>query len=147
MQKVALVMLSLLSLLLTSAALAKSRDSVAPCWADQYMTERIKETVPVDDQLAITNAKGEFVGVFGRDLPTGALYSLYLCGRNSGYYYAEGNIHRGEVEAIYNDEYESELEVTETSSGYKITMFVEFVGEPESADYPSFLTEVFVKTK
>lgn len=128
-----------------NAAFAKdySKD-VESCANDPYTQGRINEDIPAADRLTIYNANKEVVGAFGFVPETGDLYSLYLCGANSGYYYAEGNAYNGTVDSIYNDEYDSEVESDTVGAVTKVTLKdVTFAGEPEDADYPPFSTEFF----
>lgn len=119
--------------------------TVEPCSQDPYNTERIEENVPVAERLPVMNARGELVGVFHQSLPAGELHALYLCGANSGYYYVRGNIKDESIYAIYNDEYDSELNVEVLPNLLRIKMSIVFSGEAEDADYGPLQTELYVK--
>ncbi|WII71110.1 hypothetical protein QJS83_11625 [Bdellovibrio sp. 22V] len=126
------------------ASLAAAK-AVRACAMSSYDKERVEE-VSQEVALDVFNSQGEIVGALEYDSASGKIHSLYLCGRNSGFYYAEGNLWAGQLDAIYNDEYDAEFVVARKGSVLKISLLsVKFVGEPEDADYPPFSAEIFVK--
>lgn len=148
-----------LMMVFSVGAHAESLKSVDACVNDSYVAEQISE-VAASERLDIFNAQGDVVGalVFRLGGPSSGLAALYLCGRNSGYYYADGEIadwitsvgREVSVGSIYNDEYDVEahaqtLKTDEKSTNLRIRMKIQFVGEPEDADYQPFSVEIFVK--
>ncbi len=132
---------------MTTAFAKDDSKDVESCANDTYTSQRIQEDIPAADRIDIFNAQKEVVGAFGFVPESGDLYSLYLCGANSGYYYAEGNAYDGSVSSIYNDEYDSEVDSEALGDLTKVVLnHVTFAGEPEDADYPPFSTVFFFKT-
>lgn len=143
MKNLILAVLFLISIT-TSYAQAKTRMSVDSCKTDSYVTSRIQEDIPKEEQLPVFNAKNEQVGAFHYSPADGTLFALYLCGFNSGYYYADGNIYKGVIEQIHNDEYISSYTLEKADDLIKINIQIEFIGDLESADYPTFSTTLYV---
>lgn len=148
-----------LMMVFSVAAHAESLKSIDVCAKDSYVAEQISE-VAASERLDVFNAQGGVVGalVFRSGGLSGGLAALYLCGSNSGYYYADGEIadwitnvgREVSVGSIYNDEYEVEakaqtLKKDGESANLKIQVKIQFVGEPEDADYQPFSAEIFVK--
>ncbi|WP_413612191.1 hypothetical protein [Bdellovibrio sp. HCB-110] len=148
-----------LMMVFSVGAHAKSLKSVDACVNDSYVAEQIRE-IDASERLDIFNAQGDIVGalIFRSGGLSGGLAALYLCGSNSGYYYADGEIadwitHIGRevpIGSIYNDEYDVEakaqtLNRDEKSTNLKIHVKAQFAGDSEYADYEPFSAEIFVK--
>ena len=148
MNKLVLSVMSLFTVLTVSQAHAYSpvEGTVEACSTDKYTSERIKEQITPERRLHVFNGKGEVVGAFEFDPADGEVVNLYLCGSNSGQYYAEGNVQKGLEVNIYNDEYDSVTKTTEIPGGFKIEISITWGGEdPMSADYGPVNTVVYVK--
>lgn len=134
-----LLALAFLATAITTPAFADEHPPVQACSADKWNQGNIEDNVPEAERLAVKNLKDEVVGAFHYDPATGDLFALYLCGSNSGYYYAEGNIFKGEVSTIHNDEYDSVIEAElEGTDLYLQLKTVYFTGSPEYADFEPF---------
>lgn len=130
--------------LFTSTFAAAQGQAVQACIHDSYVQGRIEEHVPVNERLAIYNSKNENVGVFHFDPQSGEIHALYLCGDNSGYYYAEGNAFDGSIASINNDEYDAEFELYEEDGKVDLSIFaIYFLGDPDYADYPPFSAKLY----
>ncbi len=148
MHKLVLSVMSLFVGLTVSNANASfpSKGSVAACSTDSYTSERIKEDVTSEKRMDVFNAKGEVVGAFEFDPADGELVNLYLCGNNSGHYYAEGNFRKDPQVRIYNDEYDSVTRSTKIAGALKIELSINWVGEVlEDADYGPVRAVIYVK--
>lgn len=131
-----------LSLFLSIQSLA---EPVSPCAKDEYTQKQITENIAAGERIDIKNSDDAVVGAFDYDPETGDISDLYLCGSNSGYYYAEGNAYKGEVENIHSDEYDSAFEV-DNFDMKKINLVVYaiyFTGHPDGADYEPFSADLY----
>ena len=132
----------LVSMLMTVPALASD---VSSCASDDYTSERINEDVPANERLDVFNTSDEVVGAIHFHQESGDMIALYLCGSNTGYYYAEGNVYEGEFTSFYNDEYDSVFEADEYDGKLEISVkAVYFSGDPEGADYEPFSASLYV---
>lgn len=153
---------SLFVLLLSSNAFASD---VSPCQPDDKEQENINEDKANKDYLVvdIKNSKGEIVGaitVYKTGPRKMEMAALNLCGSNSGYYYAAGNLLEdldqkvGETKSFgsfYSDEYESDSSSTVLSrekntirAQIEIKIFPK--EDVENADYESFSTnDLFIE--
>ncbi|KYG66265.1 hypothetical protein AZI86_04185 [Bdellovibrio bacteriovorus] len=129
--------------LAASAAFARG-NAVEACTQDSYVQGRIEEHVPVNERLAVFNSKNQVVGAFHFDPEGGEIHALYLCGANSGYYYAEGNGFDGSVVSLNNDEYDSDFDMDEEDGKAVLNIFaIYFTGDPEYADYEPFSAKLY----
>lgn len=143
MRTIVQMVLGLSVSLAASAAFARS-PAVQACTEDSYVQGRIEEHVPANERLAVFNSKNQTVGAFHFDPQSGEIYALYLCGANSGYYYAEGNAFEGSIVSINNDEYSSDLEIYEDDGKAVLSIFaIYFTGDPEYADYEPFSAKLY----
>lgn len=118
---------------------------VGSCAQDDYSSERIEEDVPANERLDVFNTSDEVVGAIHYDSNSGDMVALYLCGSNTGYYYAEGNVYEGEFTSFYNDEYDSVFETDVYDGKLEISVkAVYFSGDPEGADYEPFSASLYV---
>lgn len=133
-----------LSLTLMASAAFAGSNAVEACTADSYVQERIEEYIPANERLAVFNSKNETVGAFHFDPQSGEIHALYLCGANSGYYYAEGNAYDGIVVSLHNDEYDSDFDTDEEDGKAVVSIFaIYFTGDPEYADYEPFSAKLY----
>lgn len=118
---------------------------VSACSADKDTTKTIKDNVPLEEQVQVTNENNELVGVFHKS-EDGAIYALYLCGDNSEYFYAEGDLSTPQIQSIYSDEYDVEIKKQALEKGVlSLEIFIKFTGDDEDADYGPITTKLFVK--
>ena len=150
------VMWLLCAALVLSAGSASAKSSgMGVCSKDALTTKDINKIKP-SEKIVLTNDDGEMVGAFEIDSAEKQFSNFYLCGNNSGSYYAEGEINEWittvgntiEVGDLYNDEYMIEAKAKTLYVGSKyakleITIKVEFTGEPEHADYAPFTARFY----
>ncbi len=115
---------------------------IASCKTDNYTSERISEEIPKEERVYVYNGE-EIVGAFGV-VNGNELYSLYLCGKNPGYYYADGSLQAlkgGDREAafLYNDEYEFTItQVNVVDSKTKVFFEVSSDGAMDYDDFSAY---------
>ena len=138
-------------LMVASSASFAYGSNVGPCSQDQTTAERIAE---YDKNVisVIKNARGEQVGaLISQEANKEDMEALYLCGANSGYYYAEGKTadlaakvgDKMVVGNFYNDEYEVDAESVTLKRDSKkalvqLSVSIKFTGDEADADYEAF---------
>lgn len=117
-------------------------DAVQPCSQDPSTTADINE-IPANEREPLYALKtNDVIGALQFDPASGEIFSIYLCGWNSGYYYARGNVKEGQLDSFFNDEYDSDFRTTRKDGYLKVDVkSVKFSGDPEGADYPEFSTK------
>jgi hypothetical protein len=121
-------------------------EAIDLCTNDAYASERIAQEILPENKLDVVNDDDQVVGAVDWDPKTGEAAALYLCGANSGYYYMEGNLLKGEVDSLHNDEYDSVFNVEVEGSDLVISIqAMYFIGSPDSADYPPFAGVIAVR--
>jgi hypothetical protein len=124
---------------------------VGPCSQDETTAGRIAE---YDKKVVsvIKNARGEQVGaLISQAADKEDMEALYLCGANSGYYYAEGKTaelagqvgDKSVVGTFYNDEYEVDAESITLKRDAKkalirLSVSIKFTGDEADADWEAF---------